>query len=79
MTALGATTSKDATAALGPATDKEAMRASTLHLRGLISTLGSHGNNPQTKSMLSKHANKTESAQVKHGETTSVRTQPSPN
>lgn len=42
VTALSATSSKDATTALRAAANQEAMRTSTLDLRRLISTFGSH-------------------------------------
>jgi hypothetical protein len=42
VTTLGATSSKDATTALRAAANQEAMRTSTLDLRRLISTFGSH-------------------------------------
>lgn len=42
VTALTATTSQNGAAALGARTNQEAMRASTLNLRRLIGTLGSH-------------------------------------
>ena len=42
MTALGTTASEHATAALGARTNEETVRASTLNLRRLIGTLGSH-------------------------------------
>lgn len=42
MTALGATTSQNATTALRTAANEEAVSAGTLGLGGLIGTLGSH-------------------------------------
>lgn len=42
MTTLCTTASEDTTTALGAGTNQEAVRASTLDLRGLIRTLGSH-------------------------------------